>query len=318
MMAHMPAGRFAPSPSGRLHLGNLRTALVAWLFARADGSRFHLRFDDLDTGAVRPEHYRTQADDLRALGLSWDGEPVHQRDRLPLYRSALRRLEADGAVYPCYCSRREIREAAQAPNSALAGHDYPGTCRRLTPAERADRERAGRTPALRLATDGEAEAFTDRLAGPQRHAVDDFVVMRNDGTPAYHLVTVVDDAELGVELVVRGDDLLPSTSRQVLLARRLGLPRIDHAHVPLVLSPAGDRLAKRHGAVTLADRAARGETPAAVLSFLAASLNLAEPGEPVTPAGLLDRFDPTLLPHEPLVLPPDTLTPDGPVREAPR
>lgn len=298
----MPSGRFAPTPSGPLHVGNLRTALVAWLFARCDASPLWLRFDDLDAEAVRPEHYRSQAGDLAALGLTWDREPVRQSDRLPRYRVALAGLEAVGAVYPCFCSRREIREAAQAPNSPLAGHGYPGTCRNLTRAEQARRRAAGRTPALRLRAAGAVVTFDDRLAGPQRHELDDFVVMRNDGTPAYHLVNVVDDHELGIELVVRGDDLLPSAARQLFLARLLGLPEPPQAHVPLVLSPDGERLAKRHGAVGLADRAALGEPPAAVLSFLAASVGLAEPGEPVTPADLVPRFRPDALPRAPFVL----------------
>ena len=305
----MPTGRFAPSPTGPLHLGNLRTALVAWLFARSDGSRFLLRFDDVD-GAARDEYYRRQIDDLAALGLDWDGPPLTQRQRHAdgSYDAAVAQLTESGELYECYCSRREIREAAQAPNNPLAGHAYPGTCRDLGPAERA-RRRTGRDrpPALRLRTGGESVGFVDRLAGPQSHAIDDFVVVRNDGTPAYHLMTVIDDADLGVELVVRGDDLLDSTSRQHHLARLLGLAPVAHAHVPLVLSGDGARLAKRHGAVTLADRAALGEAPADVLAGLAASLGLAEPGERISPAELLARFDPALLPTEPLVLSPDAL-----------
>ncbi len=300
----MPSGRFAPTPSGSLHVGNLRTALVAWLFARSDASPLWLRFDDLDAESVRPEHYRSQAADLMALGLGWDGEPVRQSERLPRYRAALAELEASGVGYPCFCSRREIREAAQAPNSSLAGHDYPGTCRDLTPAQRARRRAAGRAPALRVRAAGTVVTFDDHLAGPQHHEIDDFVVMRNDGTPAYHLVNVVDDHALGIELVVRGDDLLPSAARQLFLARLLGRSEPAQAHVPLVLAPNGARLAKRHGAVGLADRRARGETPAHVLSFVAASLGLAEPGEPVTPAGLVPRFRPDALPREPFVLDP--------------
>ncbi len=311
-MSHMPSGRFAPTPSGPLHVGNLRTALVAWLFARSDAGALWLRFDDLDAEAVRAEHYRSQADDLRALGLGWDGEPVRQSERLALYREALAELEAADVVYPCFCSRREIREAAQAPNGSLAGHDYPGTCRDLTPADRTDRQAAGRTPALRVRAAGTVVDFDDRLAGPQHHELDDFVVMRNDGTPAYHLVNVVDDHAMGIDLVVRGDDLLPSAARQLYVARLLGRSEPAQAHVPLVLAPDGSRLAKRHGAVGLAERVAGGETPAAVLSFLATSLGLAEPAEPVTPAGLLARFHPEALPREPFVLDPAWLTATGP------
>ncbi len=307
----MPRGRFAPTPSGPLHVGNLRTALVAWLFARVDASPLWLRFDDLDSGAVRAEHYRSQAGDLAAVGLTWDGPPLRQSERLGRYRAALAELEAAGAVYPCFCSRREIREAAQAPNSALSGHGYPGTCRHLTSAEQARRRASGRSPALRVPAAGTVVTFDDRVAGPQRHELDDFVVMRGDGTPAYHLVNVVDDHALGIELVVRGDDLLPSAARQLHLARLLGRPQPPQAHVPLVLSPDGERLAKRHGAVGLADRAAAGESPAQVLSFLAASLGLAEPGEPVTPADLVPRFRPDALPREPFTLDRAWLTAPG-------
>ncbi|MDH5290950.1 MAG: glutamate--tRNA ligase family protein, partial [Acidimicrobiia bacterium] len=170
--------------------------------------------------------------------------------------------------------------------------------------EQARRRGAGRTPALRLRAEGTVITFRDRLAGPQRHELDDFVVMRNDGTPAYHLVNVVDDHQMGIDLVVRGDDLLPSAARQLFLARLLERPEPAQAHVPLVLSPGGERLAKRHGAVGLADRATQGEPPACVLSFLATSLGLAEPGEPVSPAQLLARFNPDTLPREPFVLDP--------------
>jgi glutamyl-tRNA synthetase len=302
MMATMPSGRFAPSPTGRLHLGNLRTALIAWLFARSDGSRFHLRYDDLDTGAVRSEHYDTQHDDLRALGIDWDGPAVRQSERIDLYRPALDRLLAADLVYPCYCSRREIREAAQAPNGPLAGHHYPGTCRDLSPSQRRQREQDGRPPALRLRTGDEVIGFVDRVVGPVELPVDDFVVQRNDGTPAYHLVTVVDDAALGIDLVVRADDLLDSTGRQLLLARLLDLPPVEHAHVPLVLGPSGDRLAKRDGAVTLADRARRGESPSDVLADLASSLGLCRRDERPAASDLVARFDPARLPAGPLVL----------------
>jgi glutamyl-tRNA synthetase len=302
----MPSGRYAPSPSGRLHLGNLRTALVAWLYARHDDSAFHLRFDDLDSASVRPRHYQTQSDDLQTVGLDWDGPAVRQSNRLAGYREAMARLVDSDLLYPCFCSRREIRQAALAPNRPLAGHAYPGTCRDLGRQARAQREQGGRRPALRIRTEGETVAFNDLIAGPVSFEIDDFVVERNDGTPAYHLVTVVDDDLLDVDVVVRADDLLDSTSRQLHLARMLGMAERTHAHVGLVLSPDGERLAKRHGAVTLDDRTRRGQQPAQVLSMLAASLGLSEPGEVVTPIELLDRFDPAPGSHpafgNPLVL----------------
>lgn len=305
----MPTGRFAPSPTGDLHLGNLRTALVAWLFARHDHSAFLLRFEDLDSNSVRDEYYQRQAADLALLGLDWDQPVVRQSDRLDIYTDAIARLVEDDRVYPCYCSRREIREATQAPNGPAVGDAYPGTCRDLSSAGRSQREQAGRTPALRLRSGGAEIELDDLVAGHYRGPVDDLVVQRNDGVPAYHLVVVVDDAAAGIELVVRADDLLPSTPGQLHLAALLGLPAIRHAHVPLVLSPTGSRLAKRDGAVTLADRAALGESAADVRSYLAESLRLCEPGEPVTPTLLLERFDPTSLPTEPLTLDPAELEP---------
>ncbi|HEX2162180.1 MAG TPA: tRNA glutamyl-Q(34) synthetase GluQRS [Thermoleophilaceae bacterium] len=299
----MPSGRFAPSPSGPLHLGNLRTALLAWLFARSDDEPFLLRIEDLDPQRSRPEHERGQLADLRAIGVDWDGEPVRQSERTDLYRDALRRLERDGHVYPCWCTRAEIRPAAEAPHGPGPEGAYPGTCRRLTAQQRAERERiAGRPPSLRLdvaVAPADRLAFDDRIHGRVQGAIDDFVLWRWDDTPAYNLAVVIDDADQGVGEVVRGDDLIDSTPRQILLQRMLGLPTPAYAHVPLVIGADGARLAKRHGAVTLADRAALGDTPADVVAWMAASLRLAESGERPTVQELLMRFDPTVLPREP-------------------
>jgi glutamyl-tRNA synthetase len=286
-------GRFAPSPSGPLHLGNLRTALLAWLFARSGGGRFLLRIEDLDRARSKPEYEAGQIADLAALGLDWDGEIVQQSQRTELYRDALERLRADGRVYPCWCTRAEIRGAAEAPHGPLPEGAYPGTCRRLSEAERAARERAGRRAALRLDAGAAEVSFHDRLHGETKGVVDDFVLWRGDGTPAYQLAVVVDDADQGVDQVVRGDDLIDSTPRQLLLARLLGLPEPEYAHVPLVLGADGARLAKRHGAVTLAE-----QTPAEALAWMAVSLNLAEPGERPNARDLLDGFDAQRLPRE--------------------
>ncbi len=306
----MPSGRFAPSPTGDLHLGNLRTALIAWLFARCDGADFGLRFEDLDTATVRPEFYDRQAADLAALGLDWDEPVIRQSERLEVYRTVVDRLLADDLAYPCYCSRREIREATQAPNGPWSQARYPQTCRHLTAAQRYERERAGRPPAYRLRTDEATIIFDDVVIGPSEGVVDDLVIQRNDGTPAYNLVVVIDDVASNIDVVVRADDLLSSTPRQIEVARVLGLEPPRYAHVPLVLSPSGDRLAKRDGAVTLADRMLLGETPPQVRSFLASTLDLCEPGEPVTMRDLLDRFDPAALPSEPLTLGAHQLGPD--------
>ncbi len=297
----MATGRFAPSPSGRLHLGNLRTALVAWLAARADQGMFYIRFEDL--GARKLEHYDSQLTDLVSFGLDFDGTPVRQLDRLDIYRDAISDLQADGLLYECYCSRKEIREAASAPNHAFAGHGYPGTCRRLSTGQREAKLASGRPPALRLAADATTMPFVDTVMGDQAFMVDDFVVQRNDGIPAYHLVVVVDDHDQGVDLVVRADDLLESTSRHLLLYQLFGLEAPMYAHVPLVLSPDNERLAKRHGAVTLGDQADRGRTPSQVLSYLASTLGLCTADDVVTPAELLADFELDQLPTEPLTLP---------------
>jgi glutamyl-tRNA synthetase len=280
-------GRFAPSPSGRLHLGNLRTALLAWLFARSGGGSFLLRIEDLDRARSKPEHERTQKEDLRAIGLDWDAEAPHQSERTARYREALEQLQAAGRVYPCWCTRAEIRAAAEAPHGPLSEGAYPGTCRQLSAAERAERERSGRPAALRLDARGPEIEFEDRLHGRVTGVVDDFVLWRGDDTPAYQLAVVVDDADQAITEVVRGDDLLDSTPRQIEVARQLGLPVPRYAHVPIVLGPDGSRLAKRHGAVTLADH-----DPERALSWMASSVGLAEPGETVTAEQLIARFDP--------------------------
>src|SRR5919107_766659 len=290
-----PDGRFAPSPTGTLHLGNLRTALLAWLFARSQDARFLVRMEDLDTGRVRARFYDEQLLDLAALGLDWDGPVVRQSERMHLYDEAVAALREQGLVYECWCTRAEIREAASAPHGALPEGFYPGTCLRLSGAERAARVASGRPPALRVRASAAAVAFEDRVAGRVAGVVDDFVVRRNDGAYAYNLAVVVDDAAQGIGEVVRGADLLDSTPRQLWLGARLGLPAPRHAHVPLVLGPDGARLAKRHGAVTLADRAAQGETADDVRALLAASVGLAEPGERVSRAELVERFHPRLL-----------------------
>ncbi len=276
-------GRYAPSPTGGLHAGNLRTALLAWLFARSAGSRFLLRVDDLDPADARSHHEAGQLAALAALGIDWDPPVVRQSERRGEHAAAVERLVAAGRTYPCWCTRREIREAAAAPHGPTGA--YPGTCR-----DRTGPPPAGRDPALRLRADGEVVTVHDRLRGEVALAVDDVVIRRNDGIVAYNLATVVDDAHMGVEEVVRGDDLLVSTPRQALLARLLDLPVPSYAHVPLVLGPDGNRLAKRHGPITEVD-----------LPALAVSLDLAAPGERVDIGTVLDRFDPDRVPPEPWV-----------------
>jgi glutamyl-tRNA synthetase len=294
-------GRFAPSPTGPLHLGSLRTALAAWLFARSAGSSFEVRIEDLDPQRSRPEFEQRQLRDLRALGLDWDSEPVRQSARGELYESALGRLHDAGRLYPCFCTRAEIRAAASAPQAGERPDGaYPGTCRALSEARRRSRLAEGRAFALRVDAGAERIAFDDHLLGQVSAVVDDFVVRRADGVPAYQLAVVVDDAGQGVEQVVRGADLADSTPRQILLARWLGLAVPSYAHVGLVLGGDGARLAKRHGAVTLADR---GEPVAATLAWLAHSLGLAPGRDAVgSAAELLDEFDADALPRGDVVL----------------
>lgn len=294
MAGSLGAGRYAPSPTGDLHLGNLRTAVLAWLFARSTGRRFLLRIEDLDAGRVRPGMVERQAADLVALGLDFDPPTMVQSERTEAYAAALARLA--GRTFECFCTRREIAVAASAPHGSTAR--YPGTCRDLTPAERAERRRT-RTPALRLRADGARQAIWDEMRGSVVGPVDDIVVRRNDGVAAYHLAVVVDDGESGVDQVVRGDDLLDAAVSQAYLAVLLGFSAPTYAHVPLAVNPAGRRLAKRDGAVTLADLAELGFSAAAVLGMIAASLDL-PPAERV--ADLLPDFDPAGLPRTPWVV----------------
>jgi glutamyl-tRNA synthetase len=270
----------------------LRTALLAWLYARAQGAPFLMRVEDLDAGRVRPHFEAQQLADLAAIGLDWDGRVERQSERLELYEAALEQLGADGALSPCWCTRAEIREASSAPHGPLPEGHYPGTCRRLTAAQRAEREASGRPPALRVDAGSASVTFVDRLHGTQQGVVDDFVVRRNDGAFAYNLAVVVDDGAQAIGEIVRGDDLLDSTPRQLWLARRLGLRAPTFAHVPLVLGRDGARLAKRHGAVTLADRLEQGESADDVRAQLAASVGLTVPGERPSAAELVARFDP--------------------------
>ena len=300
-------GRFAPSPTGELHLGNLRTALVAWLAARSTGDGFIVRMEDLDrvtsSGRARAPAARRPGRDRARLGRR---RRASERTVRALPRGDRRCSTREGLVYPCYCTRREIRReieaAASAPHGTLPPDGYPGTCRDLTRAERAAHEAVGRPAALRLRTEHEQIEIVDLIAGVHRGTVDDVVLQRGDGVPAYNLAVVVDDAAQGVTQVVRGDDLLSSTPRQVLLQRLLGLPTPEYLHVPLVLGPDGERLAKRHGAVTLSQLAERGVAAAEVVAWLAVSLGLAAPAERVGVRELLDRFDPSNVPRHPVTV----------------
>lgn len=314
-------GRFAPSPTGLLHLGNARTALLAWLQVRAAGGQFVLRMEDLDTQRSRPLLATQILDDLRWLGLDWDEGPdvggpygsYTQSERRAEYDAALAKLSAAGLLYPCYCSRAELQRIAGAPHGPQDdGPPYPGRCRTLTPAEQAERADARPTPALRFAVPTGEICFADAVAGPVcqdvADRVGDFVVRRADGLFAYQLAVVVDDAAMGITHVLRGDDLLYSAPRQIALQRALDLPTPAYAHVPLLVGPDGNRLAKRHGDTSLAGLRARGIGGPEVVGWLAYWCGLLPAPEPTTPAELVAAFDLSKLPRTPVTV--DQLPPE--------
>jgi glutamyl-tRNA synthetase len=285
-------GRYAPSPTGELHLGNLRTALLAWLSARSAGGEFLLRIEDLDSGRSREAWVEVQLGELRRIGLDWDGQPVRQSERRAIYEEAVRRLRSQGLLYECFCTRAEIREAASAPHGELPEGAYPGTCASLSPDEVEERLATGRPPALRVRAEAARYEFEDLLCGTVSGRVDDFVVRRNDGDFGYNLAVAVDDAKQEITEVVRGADLLESTGRQLWLHDRLGLePPLTWVHVPLMLGEDGARLAKRHGAVTLEERLAGGESAEGILVELAESVGLVVGDGGPGLAGLLENFD---------------------------
>ncbi len=267
--------RFAPSPTGRLHIGHAHAALFAWRAARSVGGRFLLRIEDIDEGRCDPAFEDGIHEDLEWLGLDWDGPVLRQSERLNAYAEALARLEAAGLVYPCFCTRKEIRaEVARmgsAPHGPL-GAVYPGTCRGLSPAERAYKERAGRAAALRLDVQAALArtgrlTWHDRARGPQAadlEAVGDVVLARKDIATSYHLAVTVDDAAQGVTLVTRGEDLLEATAVHRLLQALLELPVPQWHHHPLLNDEQGRRLAKRDAARSIAGLRAAGHSPAEV------------------------------------------------------
>jgi glutamyl-tRNA synthetase len=305
-------GRFAPSPSGQMHLGNAWTALLAWLQVRSLGGAVVLRVEDLDPDRCRPEYTAQLLGDLAWLGLDWDEGPdvggshgpYRQDERRHLYAAALEALAARGLVYPCYCTRAEIRAAASAPHAGDEESAYPGTCRRYLGG--AGEPPPGRHPALRLAVPDETVAFADGVHGPVAQnlaaACGDFIVRRADGVHAYQLAVVVDDAAMGITHVLRGDDLLASTSRQLYLYRLLGLTPPAFAHVPLLVSPDGRRLAKRQRDLTIGSLRDRGVTAGEITGFLAHRAGLLPAPAPVRPRDLVAAFSLDKLPRRPVVI----------------
>lgn len=302
----MRTTRLAPSPTGALHLGNARTFLVNWLLARRRGWRVLPRVEDIDGPRVKPGADRQALDDLRWLGIDWDEEPIYQSQRLPRYRAALEKLLADGAAYPCVCSRSEVAAAASAPHAEDGAAVYPGTCRGRF--ANLDEARArGREPAIRFRMPDESITVHDGFAAARTfdlaRELGDFVIAKADGAPAYQLAVVVDDLASGVTDVVRGDDLLDSTPRQMLLYEALGraadIPR--YYHLPLVVGPDGRRLAKRHGDTRLAHYREQGVAAERLLTLLARWCGVPVEGERITAGELLGRFERSRLPRERIV-----------------
>ena len=312
-MASSVVGRFAPSPSGRMHLGNVMSALLCWLSARSAGGRLVLRMEDIDPERSRDEYARFIIEDLRFLGLDWDeGEgaggahgPYRQSGRTLVYEEALRRLDAMGLLYPCFCSRAELHDVTRAPHASDGRLIYGGRCRNLNAQERAELS-ARRRPSLRLRVPDETVRFVDGLCGPQaqnlREECGDFIVRRSDGAFAYQLAVVVDDIAMGVTQVVRGRDLLDSTPRQLYLYRLLGARPPAYYHVPLLLAPDGRRLSKRERDLDMGALRARYGAEE-ILGRLAFLTGLRETAAPVEARALAETFSWSRVRRENLYLP---------------
>jgi glutamyl-tRNA synthetase len=300
----MATTRLAPSPTGALHLGNARTFLVNWLLARQNGWRIVLRIEDIDGPRIKRGADQQAIEDLRWLGIDWDEGPVYQSSRRDCYAGAIEQLVAAGHAYPCVCSRKEVEQAASAPHAEDGGAVYPGTCRGRYKSIAEATSASGKAPAIRFHVPPGVVRFVDHVVGQQSCDVEktlgDFVIAKADGTPAYQLAVVVDDADMGVTHVVRGDDLLDSTPRQILLYRALGLEAKlpTYYHLPLVVGPDGRRLAKRHGDTRLSHYRQRGVTPARILALLARWMGV----EAETMDQLLQRFRIEKLPCGPIVM----------------
>jgi glutamyl-tRNA synthetase len=302
----MPITRLAPSPTGALHLGNARTFLINWLMARQNGLEIVLRIEDLDGPRVKTGADQQAMNDLKWLGLDWDRGPIYQSPRSSIYRAAVDRLLADGKAYPCICTRREVELAASAPHAEDGAAIYPGTCRGKFKTLQEAQAAAGRTPAVRFAVPEGTITFDDPFQGPCRfdpaRDLGDFVILKADGTAAYQLAVVVDDAEMGITHIVRGDDLLDSTPRQVLLYQALGIPSATprYTHLPLVVGADGRRLAKRHGDTRLDFYRQKGVPPERILALLARWCGVESPSL-TSPKDLLASFDLARVPKEPIV-----------------
>jgi glutamyl-tRNA synthetase len=297
----MNTGRLAPSPTGGLHVGHARTFLIAWLAARASGGRIVLRIEDIDATRVRQGATEAAIDDLRWLGLDWDAGPYVQSERLGAYREALERLKERELVYPCSCTRAEIARAASAPHAVDEGPTYPGTCSGRSASDATqlgDRHFAWRfrVPAGPVAWD---DLFRGPLALDPKQIGGDFLVARSPFMPSYQLAVVVDDLAMGADQVIRGDDLIPSTPRQILLARAFGGTPPAYGHVPLVVGPDGKRLAKRDGSIKLGTLREEGVDPRRLVGWVARSCGWSAMIEPSWPRDWVGRFHTASIPSSP-------------------
>ena len=292
-------GRFAPSPSGRMHMGNLWSCLLAWLAARSVGGGMVLRLEDLDPDRCRPEYCDQVMRDLEWLGLDWDGQPVYQSRRREIYAEAFQKLEQQGVIYPCFCTRAE-RLAASAPHRSDGAAVYDGRCARLSPEEREALSKT-RRPAWRVRVPERSITFRDLLQGDYTEDLQrdcgDFILRRSDGVYAYQLAVVVDDAAMGVSQVVRGSDLLSSVPRQLWLQEKLGLPHPEYGHLPLLLAPDGRRLAKRDRDQELG-QLQKEYTARSLVGRLAFAANLIDRPQAIAPRELLPLFSWEKLPRE--------------------
>lgn len=290
-------GRFAPSPTGRMHAGNVFAALTAWLVAKSQGGKIVLRIEDLDAERSKPEYIDAVQRDLEALGLTWDEGPYFQHGRTEAYRAAFDSLACRNLTYPCFCTRADLH-AASAPHRGEKPV-YAGACRRLTSAERKRRAQE-RTPAQRLVVPDANKGFADLVQGSYEqnlaHDCGDFLVQRSDGAFAYQLAVVVDDAAQGVNSVVRGVDLLCSTPQQLYLQELLGLPHPTYAHIPLLVAERDRRLSKRDHDAALDALMERFKTPTGIIGHIAGITGLAPTCDPATPEELLAAFDLAELP----------------------
>jgi glutamyl-tRNA synthetase len=305
----MPRTRLAPSPTGALHLGNARTFLVNWAMARQQGWDVVLRIEDLDGPRVKREASAEAIDILQWLGLDWDQGPLYQRRDLTPYEAALQQLVEQGDVYLCRCTRREIEAASlSAPHGDEHELRYPGTCRPEGPAPFAREPPSAQNAAWRLRVPEKMTSFIDNFAGRHEHNIQaasgDFLVATKEGLPSYQLAVVVDDARQQVDRIVRGDDLLASTHRQLLLQQRLALaPMPEYWHLPLVVGADCRRLAKRHGDSRISHYRSRGAPPERLIGLLAEWSGLG-PRREMSLGEFLDRFDINLLPKTPIVFTP--------------